>query len=72
VVIDGYEGDYATRKESLATSIPVATLDDLNWIAKNPEGAFKILAERAGIQETSSPGGPGTQYDAVWVESTIT
>ena len=49
VITDGYEGDYATWKESLATGIPVATLEDLDWIAKNPRGAFKALAERAGI-----------------------
>ena len=55
VVTDGYEGDYATWKESLATGVPVATLEDIEWIAKNPRGAFKILAERAGIQEQTPP-----------------
>jgi hypothetical protein len=50
VITDGYEGDYATWKESLATGVAVATLEDLDWIAKDPRGAFKILAERAGIQ----------------------
>lgn len=55
VMTDGYEGDYATWKESLATGIPVATLEDLDWIAKNPGSAFKILAERAGIERDSTP-----------------
>jgi len=49
LITDGYEGDYATWKESLATGIAVATLADLDWIVKNPREAFKILAERAGI-----------------------
>jgi hypothetical protein len=51
VITDGYEGDYATWKESLACGVPVATLEDVDWIAKDPGGAFKILGERAGIQE---------------------
>jgi hypothetical protein len=51
VITDGYEGDYATWKESLATGVPVATLADLDWVAKNPQEAFKALAERAGIVE---------------------
>jgi hypothetical protein len=55
VITDGYEGDYATWKESLATGIPVAGLKDLDWIAKNPRGAFKILAGRAGIEGDSTP-----------------
>jgi hypothetical protein len=55
VITDGYEGDYATWKESLATGIPVASLKDLDWIAKNPQSAFKILAERAGIEGDSTP-----------------
>jgi hypothetical protein len=55
VITDGYEGDYATWKESLTTGIPVASLNDLDWIAKNPRGAFKILTERAGIEEDSTP-----------------
>ena len=55
VVTDGYEGDYATWKESLATGVAVATLADLDWIAKDPQGAFEILAERAGIVEGSAP-----------------
>ncbi len=55
VITDGYEGDYATWKESLATGVAVATLADLDWIAKDPQGAFKVLAERAGIVEGSEP-----------------
>lgn len=55
VVTDGYEGDYATWKESLATGVPVATLEDIDWIAKDPHGAFKTLAERAGIEERAPP-----------------
>jgi hypothetical protein len=54
VVTDGYEGDYATWKESLATAVPVATLNDIAWIANNPRGAFKALAERAGIQQQAT------------------
>ena len=57
VVTDGYEGDYATWKESLATGVAVATLADIEWIAKNPRAAFKILAERAGIEGDSTPEG---------------
>ena len=57
VITDGYEGDYATWKESLATGVPVATLEDLDWIAKNPREAFKTLAERAGIQGNAPPNG---------------
>ncbi|MGP8175256.1 MAG: hypothetical protein ACLP7O_12015 [Terracidiphilus sp.] len=49
VITDGYEGDYATWRESLATGVAVATLDDLDLITKNQKGAFKVLAERAGI-----------------------
>ena len=49
VITDGYEGDYATWRESLATDVAVATLADLDWIVKNPRGAFKILSQRAGI-----------------------
>jgi len=49
VITDGYEGDYATWKESLATGVAVGTLADLDWIAKSPQGAFTVLAERAGI-----------------------
>jgi hypothetical protein len=55
VITDGYEGDYATWKESLATGVAAATLADLDWIAKDPQGAFKVLAERAGIVEGSEP-----------------
>jgi hypothetical protein len=55
VITDGYEGDYATWKESLATGVAVATLADLDWIAKDPQVAFKILAERAGIVDGSAP-----------------
>jgi hypothetical protein len=55
VITDGYEGDYATWKESLATGIPVATLNDLEWIAKDPRAAFDALAERAGIEGAPSP-----------------
>lgn len=55
VISDGYEGDYATWKESLATGVSVGTLDDVDWIAKDPSGAFKILAERAGIHEQAPP-----------------
>lgn len=55
VITDGYEGDYATWKESLATGVPVATLEDVDWIAKDPRGAFKTLAERAGIMEQAPP-----------------
>jgi hypothetical protein len=55
VITDGYEGDYATWRESLATGVAVATLTDLDWIAKNPQGAFKVLSERAGIAEGSAP-----------------
>jgi len=51
VITDGYEGDYATWKESLATGVPVATMADVDWIAKDPHAAFKVLTERAGIQE---------------------
>jgi len=57
VITDGYEGDYATWKESLATGVPVATLDDREEIAENPRDAFETLAKRAGIQEQSSPEG---------------
>lgn len=49
VVTDGYEGDYATWARSLETCVPVATLRDLGMIAGNPDGAFQILKERAGI-----------------------
>jgi hypothetical protein len=49
VITDGYEGDYATWKESLATGVAVATLADLNWIVKEPPDALKMLAERTGI-----------------------
>jgi hypothetical protein len=49
VVTDGYEGDYATWARSLDTNVPVATLQDLELIVGNPEGAFRILKERAGI-----------------------
>ena len=57
VITDGYEGDYATWKESLATGVPVATVEDLAWIVKNPQGAFKALAERAGIGKSSQSSG---------------
>jgi hypothetical protein len=57
VITDGYEGDYATWKESLATGVAVATLADLDWIVKNPHGAFKILSERAGIVGNSTAEG---------------
>jgi hypothetical protein len=50
VITDGYDGDYATWKESLATGVAVATLEDVDLVAQNPRGAFKTLAERAGIQ----------------------
>jgi hypothetical protein len=50
VVTDGYEGDYATWARSLETSVPVATLQDLELIAGQPEGAFQIIKERAGIK----------------------
>jgi hypothetical protein len=54
VVTDGYEGDYATWAESLRTNVPVATLEDLDWIVKSPRRAFQILAERAGIRGAPS------------------
>lgn len=50
VVTDGYEGDYATWARSLASNVPVATLQDLEQIASDPEGAFLILKNRAGIK----------------------
>ena len=55
VITDGYEGDYATWKESLATGVPVARLEDLEWIAENPRAAFDVLARRAGIEPGSPP-----------------
>ena len=55
VITDGYEGDYATWKESLATDVSVGTLGDVDWIAKDPRGGSKILAERAGIQKQALP-----------------
>jgi hypothetical protein len=57
VLTDGYEGDYATWKESLATDVGVATLDDLRWIVKDSRSAFNRLAERAGIHGYSKPEG---------------
>jgi hypothetical protein len=63
VVTDGYEGDYATWARSLETCVPVATLQDLDMIAGNPDGAFQILKERAGI--TGRPGSkPVSERDA--------
>jgi hypothetical protein len=55
VITDGYQGDYATWKESLATGVPVATLADVDWLAKDPRGASKTLAERAGIKDQAPP-----------------
>jgi hypothetical protein len=55
VITDGYEGDYVTWKESLANGVPVAVLQDVEWIARNPRGAFQTLAERAGIKEQAPP-----------------
>lgn len=57
VVTDGYEGDYSTWVESLRTRVPVAALQDLGLIAGDPEGAYQILARRAGIEgkPTSQP-----------------
>jgi hypothetical protein len=54
VITDGYEGDYATWKESLNTGIAVGTLEDLSLITKNPTGAFRVLAERAGINGSTA------------------
>jgi hypothetical protein len=51
VITDGYEGDYATWRASLDTGVAVGTLEDLDLITRNPKGAFKVLAERAGINE---------------------
>jgi len=50
VITDGYEGDYATWNRSLETTVPVATLQDLELIARSPEGAFQMLKDRAGIK----------------------
>jgi len=58
VITDGYEGDYATWKESLVTGVAVATLEDLGWIANNLGDAFRVLAERAGIQASEGDGVP--------------
>jgi len=55
VITDGYGGDYATWKESLATGVPVATLEDVGWIAKDPRGSFEAICERAGIQKHAPP-----------------
>lgn len=55
VITDGYEGDYATWKKSLATGVPVATLEDVDWIARDLRDAFKSLARRAGIEEQAPP-----------------
>jgi len=49
VVTDGYKGDYLTWRESLATRVPIATLQDLSMIAADPAGAFQTLAKRADI-----------------------
>jgi hypothetical protein len=49
LVTDGYEGDFQTWKRSLETNIAVATLADLRLISTNPEGAFQVLKERAGV-----------------------
>lgn len=54
VITDGYDGDYTTWKRSLETGVAVATLDDLDLITRDPEGAFRTLAERAGIKEDSA------------------
>jgi hypothetical protein len=56
VVTDGYEGDYETWARSLETNVPVATLQDLEQIACDPEGAFRRLKDRAGIK-----GGPSSE-----------
>ena len=72
VVTDGYEGDYATWKESLATGVPVATLEDVDWMAKDPSGALKALAERAGIEEQAPPERtPRTQFHTLRLDFTI-
>ena len=57
VVTDGYAGDYATWARSLETNVPVATLQDLELIARNPGGALQTLKEKAGIEgrPTSEP-----------------
>jgi hypothetical protein len=49
VITDGYAGDYMTWRESLTTRIPVATLEDLGPIARDPDAAFENLKEAAGI-----------------------
>jgi hypothetical protein len=50
VITDGYAGDYATWQESIRTGIAVATLEDLELIAKDPVTAFTVLSDRAGIK----------------------
>jgi hypothetical protein len=50
VVTDGYEGDYAMWARSLEVKVPIATLEDLDLIATNAEGASDNLKDRAGIQ----------------------
>lgn len=50
VITDGYEGDYATWARSLETNVAVATIEDLDQIAEEPQRAFQMLKERAGIE----------------------
>lgn len=49
VVTNGYRGDFSCWAEGLDSDIPIATLDDLELIASNPDAAVSVLKSRVGI-----------------------
>ncbi len=54
VVTNGYRGDYVCWAKSLASSVPIATLRDLDVIASDPSAAVAKLKNRVGIKESPS------------------
>ena len=49
VITDGYRGDYQCWAEALRYGITIGTLDDINDLARDPQGAIELMRERAGI-----------------------
>ena len=54
VITDGYRGDYQCWAEALRCGITIGTLDDLNDLAWDPQGAIQLMKERAGIVPVAS------------------
>jgi hypothetical protein len=71
----GFSGEYCSRRSERHARRRSfhGRIADLGWIAKNPPGTFKVLAERAGIVEGGGcSDSTGATRDPVRVDSADT